>query len=198
MRIIVIGASGTIGSAVTSALEGNNHEVIRASRHGPLRVDMADPGSIEALFASAHEIDAVVCCAASAQLTPLTSVSDSDFPQGLQAKLLGQVTLVRRGLHHLRDGGSITLTSGTFDQPVHGGAFGALVNGGLDAFVRAAAIEMPRGLRLNAISPGWVQETLVKIGMEGAAHGTPADAVARAYIVAVEGTMSGQTITPAT
>jgi NAD(P)-dependent dehydrogenase (short-subunit alcohol dehydrogenase family) len=195
MKVIVIGATGTIGSAVVAALDSGGHEVVRASRSGPMVVDIADPASVEAALTSVPDLDAVVCCAASGRLTPLTSASDEDFTVGLDGKLLGQVTLVRRALHHLRDGGSITLTSGVFDEPTPGGAFGALVNAGLEAFVEAAAIEMPRGLRLNTVSPGWVSETLEAMGEDGT-RGTPASEVARTYLEAVEGKMQGQTLLP--
>ncbi|MGO1075071.1 short chain dehydrogenase [Inquilinus sp. CA228] len=193
MRIIVIGATGTIGSAVATAL-GERHEMVRASRSGSPSVDLEDPASIAALLAAAGPVDAVVCCAASARMTPLDA-PDEAFLQGLQGKLLGQVALLRLALPQLRDGGSVTLTAGTFDPPMEGAAFGALVNAGLEAFVRTAALELPRGLRVNAVSPGWVRETLQAMGRDG---GTPAANVARAYVEAVEGTITGQVLLPRT
>ena len=191
MRIIVIGATGTIGAAVAAALE-ERHEVVRASRTGSPAVDMEDPASIAALLAAAGPVDAVVCCAASARMAPIDA-PDEAFLNGLHGKLLGQVALLRLALPQLRDGGSVTLTAGTFDPPMAGAAFGALVNAGLEAFVRAAALELPRGLRVNAVSPGWVRETLRAMGRDG---GTPAADVARAYVAAVEGSAQGQVIRP--
>ncbi|WP_342237772.1 short chain dehydrogenase [Inquilinus sp. OTU3971] len=191
MRIIVIGATGTIGSAVAAALE-QRHEVVRASRTGSPSVDMENPVSIAALLAAAGPVDAVLCCAASARMAPLDA-PDEAFLHGLHGKLLGQVALLRLALPRLRDGGSVTLTAGTFDPPMAGAAFGALVNAGLEAFVRAAALELPRGLRVNAVSPGWVRETLRAMGRDG---GMPAADVARAYVAAVEGPAQGQVIRP--
>ncbi|MER6141029.1 short chain dehydrogenase [Streptomyces sparsogenes] len=194
MKILVIGATGTIGGAVADALAAR-HEVVRASRRGPVRVDMADTASIDALFADlGDDLDAVVCCAASGGLTPLDSPSDDRFWSGLDGKLIGQVNLVRRAIAHVRDGGSVTLTSGRFTEPVPGSSLGYLVNAGLEAFVHAAAPEMPRGLRLNAVSPGWVRETLAALGLDPA-PGTPAAEVARAYVDAVEGDAHGRTLT---
>lgn len=192
MRIVVIGATGTIGRAVTAALTAKGHEVIPASRP---RVDVADPATVDALLAEVSLVDAVVCCAASGRLTPLADGSGEEFTTGLDTKLLGQVHLVRRAMHHLRDGGSVTLTSGRFDRPTPGGTFGTLVNSGLEAFVRAAAAELPRKLRINTVSPGWVSETLASLGMTGV-EGTPTNEVAKAYVEAVEGTTTGETLRP--
>ncbi|WP_077194944.1 short chain dehydrogenase [Streptomyces lydicus] len=185
MKIIVIGAGGTLGSAVARQLADHGHEVVPAARRGPVRVDLADPATVDALFTSVRDVDAVVCCAASGRLTPLDSPSDEDFTTGLHGKLLGQVHLVRRAIHHLRDGGGIVLTGGTFEKPTPGGSFGALVNAGLEAFVHAAAPEMPRGLRLSVVSPGWLAETLAAMGLDPA-DGTPADEVARHYVARIE------------
>jgi NAD(P)-dependent dehydrogenase (short-subunit alcohol dehydrogenase family) len=194
MKIVVIGATGTIGSAVTSALEPT-HMVVRASRHGPVQVDIGDPASIAALFDSVNDIDAIICCAAGVKPTPLVSLSDDDIALALQAKLIGQVNLVRHALRHLSGGGSVTLTAGAFAQPTHSRALDALVNAGVRCFVRAAAAEMPRSLRLNVVSPTCVKETLEQLGLDSY-DALPARDVARAYVVAVEGMLQGQTIVP--
>jgi NAD(P)-dependent dehydrogenase (short-subunit alcohol dehydrogenase family) len=187
----VIGASGTLGSAVADAFE-ERAEVVRASRTRDPRVDLGDSRSIADFFASVGSADALICCAAS---TPLTPLSDDEFIPNLQTKLLGQVEATRRGLEQMRDGGSITLTSGRIPEATPASAGGALVNAGLEAFVTAAAVEMPRGVRLNAVSPGWVRESLEKLGLDSS-DGVPADEVAGAYVAAVEGSMHGQVLTP--
>lgn len=194
MKVVVIGASGTIGRAVAGELE-EAHEVLRVSRGGPLRADLADPASLDALFAEVPEPDAVVCCAANGPLVDLGTVTDDEFAAGVRAKLLGQAALARRAVRHLRDGGSVTLTGGTFAEPLADGSLGALVNGGLEGFVRNAAAELPRGLRINLVSPGWVKETLESLGMDGA-DGTPVAEVARAYVSFVEGAERGRVVRP--
>jgi NAD(P)-dependent dehydrogenase (short-subunit alcohol dehydrogenase family) len=52
---------------------------------------------------------------------------------------------------------------------------------------------MPRGVRLNIVSPGWLTETLNALHMDPA-HGTPAAIVARAYVQSVEDRRTGQVI----
>ncbi|MEV0037026.1 short chain dehydrogenase [Streptomyces sp. NPDC050804] len=195
MRILVIGATGTIGSAVSGALSDASHEVIGASRGGRIRADLEDPSSLDALFETVGDLDAVVCCAANGPLVDLGSVTDEEMAAGTRGKLLGQVALARRATRQLRDGGSITLTGGTFSAPLPGGSLGALINSGLEGFVRNAASELPRGLRLNLISPGWITETLRSLGMDDTA-GTPVAEVAQAYVRTVEGTARGRTFRP--
>ncbi|WP_407559959.1 short chain dehydrogenase [Streptomyces sp. 184] len=195
MKVLVIGASGTVGGAVVGALEEAAHQVVKASRNGPVAVDLEDPSSLDGLFDQVPDLDAVVCCAASGPLVDLGSVTDDEFAAGVRGKLLGQVALARRATRRLRDGGSVTLTGGTFSAPLAGGSLGALVNSGLEGFVRNAAAEMPRNLRINLVSPGWVSETLESLGMDPA-DGTPAAEVARAYAEVVAGTAQGLTIRP--
>ncbi|GAA2339194.1 short chain dehydrogenase [Streptomyces caniferus] len=192
MKVLVIGATGTIGSAVVSALEAS-HQVVKASRTGPVRADLEDPPSLDALFREVPELDAVVCCAASGPLVDLESAADDEIAAAVRGKLLGQVALAQRAVRHLRDGGSITLTGGTFPAPLAGGSLGALVNTGLEGFVRNAADELPRRLRINLISPGWIKETLERMGADGT-DGTPVAEVARAYVAAVEGAVHGETM----
>jgi NAD(P)-dependent dehydrogenase (short-subunit alcohol dehydrogenase family) len=189
MRVMVVGATGTVGTAVSEALEPA-HEVVRASRRRDPRVDLEDPASIAALGQALSDVDAVVCCAASAPLTPLL---DGDFMPSLRAKLYGQVELARTAVAGLPDGGSVTLTSGRIPDATPGSAGGALVNAGLEAFVRAAAVELPRGLRLNAVSPGWVRESLVALGMDPTT-GIPAREIAALYVEALESTLNGQVL----
>jgi NAD(P)-dependent dehydrogenase (short-subunit alcohol dehydrogenase family) len=194
VKVVVIGATGVVGGAVADAL-AQRHDVVRASRRGDPQVDVGDPESIARLFASVPDVDAVVCCAANAPLSALADQTDEELRRSIHAKLFGQIDLIRQGARHVADRGSITVTSGAIPEGVQGAAGGALVNAGLNAFVHAVAPEMPRGIRVNAVSPGWVRESLEQLGMDGSS-GTPAADVARAYVDAVEGTASGQAIRP--
>lgn len=196
MRVLLIGATGTIGEAVAAALSGR-HEIVRASRHqADEQVDLADPVSIRALFERVGRVDAVVSAAGQAAFKPLAALEDEDFVLSLGNKLMGQVNLVRYGMTSVADGGSITLTSGVLAQrPEPGTAAISLVNAGLEGFARATALEAPRGIRVNVVSPPWVTETLEALGRPPQ-DGLPAEVVAKAYVRSVEGSESGQVLIP--
>jgi NAD(P)-dependent dehydrogenase (short-subunit alcohol dehydrogenase family) len=195
MKVIVIGGTGTIGDPVADALAQAGHEVVRAARSsGDVRVDITDTASIEALFRSVGRFDALVSCAGSGAWKPLEELTDEDFESSLHNKLMGQVNLVRRGLATVADGGSFTLTSGVLSQsPMPGSGAISLLNAGLEGFARAAALEAPRGVRVNVVSPPWVSETLQAMGQDPSG-GMPAADVARAYVASVTGTMTGQVL----
>ncbi len=196
MRILVVGATGTIGHAVVAALSPR-HEVVGVSRHSrPLSVDITQPDSIRSLFAAAGPLDAVVSAAGEARFAPLAQLDDAAFAFSLANKLMGQVNLVRLGLERVRDKGSFVLTSGVLARaPMPGSAAISLVNAALEGFARAAALEAPRGIRVNVVSPPWVTDTLRALGMDPS-QGMPPDAVARAYVEAVEGRANGAVLEP--
>jgi NAD(P)-dependent dehydrogenase (short-subunit alcohol dehydrogenase family) len=194
MRIIIIGATGTIGQKVVATLS-DRHEIIAVGHsHGDIQVDLASTESIRKMFGSIGEFDAVVSTAGVARFGMLGDLTDDDFAIGLNNKLMGQVNLIRLGYQRVRDNGSFTLTSGVLSQePVEGSSAISMVNAGVEAFVRAVALELPRGIRANVVSPIWVSETLVEIGRDGA-DGMPAAKVARAYIECVEGPRNGDVL----
>jgi NAD(P)-dependent dehydrogenase (short-subunit alcohol dehydrogenase family) len=196
MRILVIGATGTIGRAVVAALSAGN-EIVPASRQStPVSVDIADPASIRAMYRSVGMVDAVACAAGQAKFAPLAQLSDADFRFCLDNKLMGQINLVRFGFEYIADRGSFTVTSGILARsPMSGSAAISLVNAGIEGFVRAAALEAPRGIRVNAVSPPWVSETLHALRMDPS-QGLPAAVVARSYVQSVTGTGTGLTLQP--
>ena len=194
MKIIVIGATGTIGRKVVEALKASRHEVVAAARSSGVKVNLDVQASIREMFDQIREVDAVVCCAGQAAFKPFAQLTHADYELGLRSKLMGQVSLARIAIDHLREGGSITLTTGTVAMhPIPGSASLSMVNAGLEGFVRAAALEMPRRLRINAVSPPWVKETLVKLGMDPSPGLAAAD-VAKAYVAAVIGSHQGQVL----
>lgn len=198
MRIIVVGATGTIGSAIVAALSEQHDVVSVGHMSGAIRVDLASIESIIQLFRTVEAFDALVCAAGRAAFGSLDDLKDADFQLGLSNKLMGQVNLVRIGRQYIHDNGSFTLTSGVLSrEPMKGSASISMVNAGLEGFARAAALELPRGIRINVVSPPWVTETLIARKMDPSI-GLPAATVAQAYLAGVEGTATGQTLDPRT
>jgi NAD(P)-dependent dehydrogenase (short-subunit alcohol dehydrogenase family) len=195
MKVLVVGASGTLGRAVVAALQKEGHEVVEASRSGRHTVDITDTSSIDALYESVGSIDAVACAAGKTPFVALEDLTTEQFHSGINDKLMGQVELVRRGIPHVRDGGSFTVISGVVGpEPIRTGVVPSLVNGGLDYFVRAAAVEMPRGIRINAVSPTVLAESWDAYG--ATFPGFPPVAAAEvggAYVRSVDGAQTGQT-----
>jgi NAD(P)-dependent dehydrogenase (short-subunit alcohol dehydrogenase family) len=194
MRILLVGANGTIGSAVARELK-LRHEVVTAGRSaGDIRLDLADPASHAPALAQAGKLDAVVSTAGNVHFGALAEMTEELWGIGLRDKLMGQVQLALAASRVLADGGSITLTSGILsDTPIRYGASASLVNGGLEAFARAAAIELPRGIRINVVSPNVLQESMPAYapyfrGFDA----VPAAKVALAYSRSVEGAQTGQ------
>ena len=195
MRVVVIGATGTIGTAIVQALTPG-YQVIPVSRHGEHSVDLADAHSIVQMYRAPGRVDAVICAAGEAKFAPLAQLTDEDFAFSVRSKLLGQVNVIRLGLAQVAAGGSITVTSGILaTKPSPGSGAVSRVNAGLEGFVRAAALEAPRRIRINAVSPPWVTETLQALGMP-LAGGLPAATVAQAYVRSLEGNQTGAVLEP--
>jgi NAD(P)-dependent dehydrogenase (short-subunit alcohol dehydrogenase family) len=194
MNVLVVGGTGTIGSAVVDLLADQHDVTVAGHTSGEVQVDLADPDSIEQLYDTVGPQDAVLSCAGEAAFGTLEDLDDDDFALSLSNKLMGQVNLVRRGLDTVRDGGVFTLTSGVLSQePMPGSAAVSLVNTGVEGFVRAAALEASPEIRINVVSPPWVAETLEAMG-EDPEEGLPAATVAEAYRKSLEGDMTGETI----
>lgn len=194
MKILVIGGTGTLGKAVVSAL-GDNHNVITAGKtRGDFQVDITDESSVKALFARTGKLDAIISTTGSLHFGPLEEMTAEQFNTGLQDKMLGQVRIALIGKAFLNDGGSITLTSGIVaDEPIRQGANATAVNAAVEGFVRAAAIELPRGLRINGVSPTVVEESLEGYGpFFPGFEAAPAVRVAKAYVRSVEGAQTGR------
>ncbi len=199
LRILLVGASGTLGRAIAAEL-GPRHDLIRAGRQGAdLKLDFTDPLGLAQALAGLGPLDAVISAAGHVKFAPLEAfeaapMAESGFGVGLADKLMGQVNLALAARAHLKDGGSITLTSGILaEQPILAGSSASMVNGAIEAFVRAAAIELPRGIRINAVSPNVLQESMGDYGpFFRGFEAVPAARAALAYSRSVEGRQTGQ------
>lgn len=194
MKILVIGGTGTLGKAVIREF-GAEHEIITAGKtRGDFQVDITDENSVKALFKSTGNVDAIIATTGSLHFGPLTEMTAEQFNIGLQDKLLGQVRIALIGQSFLNDGGSVTLTSGIIaDEPIRQGANATTVNAAVEGFVRGAAIELPRGIRINVVSPTVVEESLKAYGpFFPGFEAAPAARVAKAYRRSVEGAQTGR------
>lgn len=196
MKIIVIGAAGDIGTTICAEL-GPRHDLIRVGRtSGDLQVDIADRASIRAMYAKTGTVDAVISATGTVHFGALTEFTQDQFMLGLTNKVMGQINVVLEGFAHVTDGGSFTLTSGVLDRdPIRMGTGAATANGALGGFVTGAAIEMPRGQRINVVSPGLLQASVARYGSWFPGHDpVPSDRVGRAYAKSVEGAVTGKVI----
>ncbi|MBC2017445.1 short chain dehydrogenase [Listeria seeligeri] len=194
MKILLIGASGTLGSAVKERLE-KKADVITAGRHsGNVTVDITSVDSIKKMYAEVGKVDAIVSATGSATFSPLTELTPEKNAVTISSKLGGQINLVLLGINSLNDNGSFTLTTGIMmEDPIVQGASAAMANGAVTAFAKSAAIEMPRGLRINTISPNVLEESWDRLEpfFQGF-NPVPAERVARAFEKSVFGAQTGE------
>jgi NAD(P)-dependent dehydrogenase (short-subunit alcohol dehydrogenase family) len=193
MKILIIGATGTIGKHVTAALQ-KDHEVIKAgSKNADIQVDISSIESIENFYKQVGKFDAIICAAGDAQFGPLASMKDADFRIGINSKLMGQVNLVLIGQHYINPKGSFTLTSGALaEDPIVMGANLSTMNGAINGFVKGAAIELENGVRINAVGPDIVEESTAYFSYFPGHVPVTMSRVTQAYIKSVLGGQTGQ------
>jgi NAD(P)-dependent dehydrogenase (short-subunit alcohol dehydrogenase family) len=193
VKILIVGANGLLGSGAVAALSKDN-EIIQASRSGDVSVDLTDPASIAAMYQQVGKVDAVIAATGKVPFKTLSDLTLADYQSGINDKVLGQVELVRQGLDYVNDGGSFTLTTGILERAaIPTGVVASLSNGALESFVMAAAIEMPRGIRINVVSPSVLVEApgyhSYFIGFEQ----VTLKACGKAYAKSVNGKKNGHT-----
>ena len=196
MKIIVIGAAGDIGKAACAEL-GQRHDIIAVGRSGgEYCVDIGEMHDVKALYRRIGSFDAVVSCAGDATFAPLAEMDQQSFMVGLKQKVMGQINLVLAGQDIIADGGSFTLTSGVLDRdPILRGSNAATANGALAGFVKSAAIELSRNVRMNVVSPGMLDVSAPRYGEWFRGHRPVAsEDVGLAYAKCVEGALTGQVV----
>jgi len=194
MRILLIGATGLLGNAIMNELK-EDHEIIRAARHNAdVEVDVTKPDSIKKMYQHTGKVDAVISATGSAHFGPLKEMTPKLNEISIESKLKGQVNLILLGMDYVNDAGSFTLTTGVImDEPIYQGASSAMANGAVQAFIKSAATEAPRGIRINSISPTVFQESSEDLqnffpGFEP----IPLSKVALNFRKSVEGVQTGQ------
>jgi NAD(P)-dependent dehydrogenase (short-subunit alcohol dehydrogenase family) len=194
MKAVVVGSTGTIGQAVTQLLKEKGFEVVEASRSTQPSINIVDPANIDSFYANLGEVDAIVCAAGDAAFVSLDQLKDEQIQLSVQSKLLGQVNLVRKGLSNLRPNGVFVITGGILAySPWPQTSMIAMVNAGLEGFVKAAALDLTEGRRILIVHPPWVAETAAKLGMD-ATPWPDAATTAEAYLSAIEGSKNGAAV----
>ena len=193
MKILIVGASGLLGSGAVTALSDEN-EIIQASRSGKISVDLTDPNSIAAMYEQVGKVDAVIAATGKVPFKSITELTLEDYRSGIVDKVLGQIELVRRGIEFVNDGGSFTLTTGILARAaIPTGTVASVANGALESFVMAAAIEMPRGIRINVVSPSVLVEATGYHSYFPGFEQVTLKAVGKAYAKSVNGKKTGHT-----
>lgn len=194
MKIIVVGGTGTLGKAVVAELKQRHTIVVAGHKSGDVQVDVMDLKSIEGMYKSVGKFDAVISTIGKVHFAAFTEMTPADYFIGLNDKLMGQVNLVLVGLPRINDNGSFTLTSGILSHdPIRYGTSASMVNAAIDGFIEGAAIEMPRGIRINAISPTVVTESMdVYADYFHGFEPVTASRVALAFSKSVEGSQTGR------
>lgn len=194
MKILVIGGNGTIGRHVCDRLK-QNHELIIAGRSsGDVHVDFSDSNSIKKMFDHVGKIDAIVAIAGEAKWDKFDSLSEDDFYIGIRSKLMGQVNTVRIGKAFLNEGGSITLSTGILaDDPVDMTTSAAMVNGAIHSFVKAVALELENGIRINVVCSDLVEDSFEKYKDYFPGNTpVPMDKIVDAYVKCIMGKINGR------
>jgi NAD(P)-dependent dehydrogenase (short-subunit alcohol dehydrogenase family) len=160
MKIVIVGASGTMGSFLSNAFQ-KEHEIIKADRNNPdVRVDITSPESIENMYNTIGAFDALICTAGPTYVGPWKNLTDKEFRNGVNGKMMGQINLVLIGQHYINPKGSFTLITGAVtNEPQKNFANASATNAAVEGFVKAAAIELDKGIRINAISPTVIENS---------------------------------------
>lgn len=190
-KSVVIGATGTIGSAIVEVLTENGHDVLSLSRKGEHKIDIDDPESIASFFSKPDSFDTIICAAGNASFGPVAHLTDEQLNLGLKSKLMGQVNVVRKGLQALNPNGTIILTGGILaHQPGPSTSAIAMVNAGLEGFVKAVALELTEGRRILVAHPPFVKETAQSMNIP-ADHLPSAREVASSYLKGLQSAENG-------
>lgn len=195
MKIVIVGASGTLGSKITEDLE-NDHEVIKVgTKTGDIQADITDVNSLKKMFEKIGSFDALVSAAGGGHFGPLNEMTPEDFMKGVNSKLMGQVNLVLLGQHYINPWGSFTLITGVLsDDPVRNSVNLAAVNSAVNGFVKAAALELENGVRINAVSPGVVEDSPELFSAFPGHKPVSMERVVYAYRKSILGHITGQVI----
>jgi len=192
MKIIIAGSSGRIGKEVVKALSTTHEIVSVGSRSGDVQCDYTVPKSVSEMFAKIGDFDSLISVIGGDSIfKQFSALNDDDYRYGFERKFLGQIRFLKFGENFIRDNGCFVFTSGFLNQyPNPASIATGPLNAAVNTFVKNTASLLPRGIRINVVSPA----PIVEPGQEGRGLVTAAD-TAKSYVEAVEGNMTGQVLT---
>ncbi len=174
---VVIGAASGIGWATARALAADGCRVVIADRnidgatanaaelgspHTAVAVDVIHEESVQRLFDESGPVDVVVNCAGFSNVGLITDMAVEDFRSVIDVCLNGAFIVAKHAGRHLRQGGAlVSISSLNGRQPAAGMSAYCAAKAGLSMLTQVAALEMgPRGIRVNAVAPGFVHTPL--------------------------------------
>jgi 3-oxoacyl-[acyl-carrier protein] reductase len=176
---VVIGGASGIGWATARALVGDGCRVTIADvnadgareraadlgePHASAQVNVTDEASVERLFGETGPVDVVVNCAGFGSLGLITDLSVDEFRGVVDVCLNGSFIVAKYAGQQLREGGSlVSISSLNARQPAVGMSAYCSAKAGLSMLTQVAALEWgPRGIRVNAVAPGFVETPLTE------------------------------------
>ena len=143
------------------------------------------------MFEDIKNIDGIISTTGDGKIAPFTELSDLDIDLAINSKLKANINLLQEGVKHVNKNGFIIVTSGVASQnPIPGGSSLSMACAGLEGLVRATAVEDTNGIRINAVSPAFVKETMELFGMDST-HGISSADTAKVFKQVMESTDKG-------
>ena len=194
MKVLITGATGTIGKALVNLFENKGYQVIATSRNSNPSMDIENPDTINRFFGNIGFVDAIVCAAGDASFGAFTKMTAKEFSVGIKSKLMGQINLCKAGLNFLNPKGTIILTGGIFaHQPWPNTTNIAMANAALEGFIRALSLELENDQRILIVHPPLIRETAETMGMDGSQCPTAAQ-MAEVYLSGMQSNDTGKAL----
>jgi NAD(P)-dependent dehydrogenase (short-subunit alcohol dehydrogenase family) len=179
--VLVVGASGGLGSRLVAELDAAGATVLSASRSSPASLDLRDPQSIRDYVGALSVLDGVIVAAGVVAFGPADQVSDAVLAELFAANAVGPITLIRELTPLLAESAAAgrtpfiaTLSGIVAESPTAGLAAYSASKSALAAFVSAASRELRRaGIRVLDARPGHTETDLSRHPIAGAAPAFP-------------------------
>jgi NAD(P)-dependent dehydrogenase (short-subunit alcohol dehydrogenase family) len=145
-RILVAGATGSLGGALAHELTAAGAQVVSAGRHdSDVHLDLADPASPAACIDAAGPLDAIVLATGNVAFGSAEQTSDAIVRSLFEVNVLGPIALLRAALDRPEPPEAIVALSAVVaDRPTAGMAAYSAAKGALSAYLTALRHERRR------------------------------------------------------